>query len=83
MSQSSTPERLRFCDLKPGMKVRVVGCGPECPMTDRLADLGLTPGAEFEVKRYAPFGDPVEIRVRGCSLCLRGQESDGIVVEPI
>jgi ferrous iron transport protein A len=65
------------------MKVRVVGCGPECPMAERLADLGLTVGAEFEVKRYAPLGDPVEIRVRGCSLCLRESESEGLIVEPL
>lgn len=71
----------KFSELKPGMKARVVACGPECICADRLMELGLTPGAEFEVLKTAPFGDPVEIHLRGSSLCLRKSESQGILVE--
>lgn len=47
----------------------------------KLLSMGLTPGIEFNVKRYAPMGDPVEISVRGFSLSLRREEAAAILVE--
>jgi ferrous iron transport protein A len=43
--------------------------------------MGLTVGTEFEVAKIAPFGDTIEIRLRGYSLCLRKREADGIELE--
>lgn len=48
----------------------------------RLFELGLVVGTQIEVLRYAPLGDPVEIRVRGYNLSLRRHEADAIMVEP-
>jgi ferrous iron transport protein A len=53
--------------------------GREIP--SRLGDLGFTPGTELRVVRRAPFGDPVEIEIRGYRLCLRLEQLDGLVVE--
>lgn len=47
----------------------------------KLLSMGLTPGVEFSVTRYAPMGDPVEIRVRGFSLSLRRDEAAALLVE--
>jgi Fe2+ transport system protein FeoA len=47
----------------------------------RLMEMGLTRGATIEVVRYAPMGDPIEIRVRGYHLSLRKSEAAGIAVE--
>ncbi|WP_413160247.1 FeoA family protein [Capilliphycus salinus ALCB114379] len=47
----------------------------------KLLSMGLTPGTEFTVIRVAPFGDPVEINVRGFNLSLRKQEADALIVE--
>jgi Fe2+ transport system protein FeoA len=47
----------------------------------KLLAMGLTPGTEFTVVRYAPLGDPVEIRVRGFALSLRKAEADALLVE--
>jgi ferrous iron transport protein A len=47
----------------------------------KLLAMGLTPGTEFTVSRYAPLGDPVEIRVRGFSLSLRKDEAAALLVE--
>ena len=52
--------------------------GREIP--SRLGDLGFTPGTELRVVRRAPFGDPVEIEIRGYRLCLRLEQLDGLVV---
>jgi len=45
--------------------------------------MGLTRGAKFEVLRYAPMGDPIEIRVRGYNLSLRKSEAAEIQVEAV
>ncbi len=49
----------------------------------RLLAMGLTPGTEFQVTRYAPLGDPVEIKIRGFSLTLRKNEAEVLLVEKI
>jgi len=49
----------------------------------KLLAMGLTPGTEFSVIRYAPMGDPVEISVRGFSLSLRKDEAAALLVERI
>jgi ferrous iron transport protein A len=46
----------------------------------RLLAMGLTPGTEFAVVRFAPLGDPVEIRVRGFALSLRKNEASVLLV---
>ncbi len=47
----------------------------------KLLAMGLTPGTEFTVVRYAPLGDPVEIRIRGFALSLRKAEANALLVE--
>ena len=47
----------------------------------KLLSMGLTKGADFEVVRYAPMGDPVEIRIRGFALSLRKQEAEALLIE--
>lgn len=41
----------------------------------RLLELGMTEGAEVELTRRAPGGDPIEVRLRGTRLCLRKAEA--------
>ncbi len=47
----------------------------------KLLAMGLTPGTSFTVTRYAPLGDPVEIKVRGFALSLRKDEADTLLVK--
>lgn len=49
----------------------------------KLLSMGLTPGAELQVVRVAPMGDPVEIRVRGFALTLRKGEADALTGEKL
>lgn len=37
----------------------------------RLREMGMTPNSEVTVTRRAPFGDPIEVQIRGTRLCLR------------
>ena len=49
----------------------------------RLLAMGLTPGTEFMVTRFAPLGDPVEIKIRGFSLTLRKKEAEVLLIQKI
>jgi ferrous iron transport protein A len=46
----------------------------------RLMEMGLLVGTPVELVRFAPLGDPVEIKVRGYHLTLRRHEADQIWV---
>jgi ferrous iron transport protein A len=46
----------------------------------RLMEMGLLVGTRVELVRFAPLGDPVEIKVRGYNLTLRKNEADQIFV---
>jgi ferrous iron transport protein A len=48
----------------------------------RLLEMGLLVGTRVELVRFAPMGDPVEIKVRGYNLTLRKHEADLIFVQP-
>ena len=41
----------------------------------RLWEMGMTPGVLVTVVRRAPFGDPMELWVRGTRLCLRRSDA--------
>jgi Fe2+ transport system protein FeoA len=66
--------------LPVGARGRVVSFDLRPDQRQRLLELGLTTGAELEIIRFAPLGDPIEIRVRGYCLSLRKHEAQGIFV---
>jgi ferrous iron transport protein A len=70
-----------FSVLRKGMQARVVRVLSESDETARLQEMGLTPGTTFRVVKVAPFGDPVEIDVRGYRLCLRKNETREFEIE--
>jgi len=63
-----------------GQKGRVVGFSLPGEHRQRLLEMGLTVGAEVEVVRFAPMGDPIDIKVRGYHLSLRKNEAAGVLV---
>jgi ferrous iron transport protein A len=76
-------QTLQFSALKKGMRARIVRI-VDCPCElERLQEMGLTEGTEFRVVKVAPFGDPVEIDVRGYRLCLRKKETSCFEVERV
>lgn len=48
----------------------------------RILEMGLLVGTPVELVRFAPLGDPIEIKVRGYNLSLRKHEADQIFVRP-
>ncbi|MFN0157129.1 MAG: ferrous iron transport protein A [Bacteroidota bacterium] len=46
----------------------------------RLLEMGLIKGTPIELVRFAPLGDPIEIRVRGYRLSLRKVEAESVII---
>ena len=61
-----------------GIVKAVIG---EKRMRRRLFDMGITPGAEIYLRKKAPFGDPLEVTLRGYELTLRKSEADLVNME--
>ncbi len=74
-------KEMQFSEVRKGMRGRVVRVDPSAQDLTRLQEMGLTEGTEFTVNKVAPFGDPVEISLRGYRLCLRRKETEGIEIE--
>jgi Fe2+ transport system protein FeoA len=45
-------------------------------------EMGMLVGTQVELVRFAPLGDPIEIKVRGYNLSLRKHEAELILVRP-
>ena len=71
---------MNFSDLQKGMRAQIARITHSDDNTNRLQEMGLTVGTEFSVVKVAPFGDPVEIQVRGYRLCLRKNETQNFEV---
>ncbi len=67
-------------NLSAGERARITGFSLPGESLSRLFEMGLTNGASVEVVRFAPLGDPLEIKVRGYNLSLRKREAAGIQV---
>jgi len=68
-------------ELKPGQKGKVVRVGGSGAIHRRILDMGVVSGAEIEVERVAPLGDPVEFKLLGYHLSLRKEEAQNVHVE--
>ena len=54
--------------------------GPRA-VTRRLLEMGLVPGTAVTLRRIAPLGDPLELRVRDYALSIRRADAAGIELE--
>ncbi|MFV0395319.1 MAG: ferrous iron transport protein A [Coprobacillaceae bacterium] len=58
-------------DVACGESVKVIKLHGEGAIKRRIMDMGITKGASVYVRKVAPLGDPIEVRVRGYELSLR------------
>ncbi len=63
-----------------GQTVTVKRLYGEGPVKRRIMDMGITKGVEIYVRKAAPFGDPVEVTVRGYELSLRKADAEMIEI---
>lgn len=68
-------------DMKIGQQATVLSLGSGGALRRRIIDMGITPGAAVIMRKAAPFGDPIELNVRGYELSIRRSEAKEIFVE--
>ena len=71
---------ITLTNLPIGSEGRVVSVNADNGIARRIMEMGVIPGVTVSVVKAAPFGDPIEIRVRGYSLAMRKAEADAIEV---
>ena len=69
-------------DLKIGESAVIRTVGGEGALRQHFLDMGVIPGAEVTVIKFAPMGDPMELKIHGYELTLRLDDAAKIGVEP-
>lgn len=70
-------------ELGTGRTARLIKVGGDGVLRQHLLDMGLIPGAEVTLVKFAPMGDPIELRVHGYELTIRLADARNILIEEI
>ena len=70
-------------DLEIGKTAAVVSVGGNGALRQHFLDMGVIPGAQVTLIKYAPMGDPMELRIHGYELTLRLADAEKIEIEPV
>lgn len=80
LTNMTADKTLTLTNLPIGKDARVLSVNGTGAITRRMMEMGVIPGVTVQVVKMAPFGDPIEIRVRGYNLAMRRSEADAIEV---
>ena len=69
--------------LEIGKSAVVTNVGGEGALRQHFLDMGVIPGTEVTLIKFAPMGDPMELRIRGYELTLRVDDAKKINIEPL
>ena len=72
---------MKLNEARPGNRARIIKVGGAGALRQHFLDMGVIPGAELSVVKYAPMGDPVELLIHGYSLTLRLADCEKIEIE--
>ena len=78
----STVKTMTLRDLELGASGIVTSVGGEGALRQHFLDMGVIPGAEVTLIKYAPMGDPMELRIHGYELTLRVADAEKIGITP-
>ena len=71
---------MNLTNLPIGETAEILAINGNNEITRRLMEMGIVPGVAIRVIKSAPFGDPLEVRVRGYHLAMRKNEADTIEI---
>ena len=80
------PEReikMTLKELEIGKTADIISTGGEGALRQHFLDMGLIPGAEVTMVKFAPMGDPLELKIHGYELTLRVADADKIEINNI
>lgn len=70
-------------ELKIGESARVIKVGGEGALRQHFLDMGLIPGVRVTMIKYAPMGDPMELRIHNYDLTLRIDDAKKILIDNV
>ncbi len=70
-------------ELEIGKSAIIQTVGGEGALRQHILDMGLIPGAEVTMVKFAPMGDPMELRVHSYELTLRVADAEKIEIAPV
>ena len=76
-----TPRETTLRQLDIGQNAVITAVGGEGSLRQHFLDMGIIPGAQVRVMKYAPMGDPMEVMIQGYRLTLRLADAEKIRVE--
>lgn len=68
-------------DLEIGKSAKITKVGGKGALRQHFLDMGLIPGAQITMIKFAPMGDPVEIKIHGYELTLRLADAEKIEID--
>ena len=74
---------LKLSELKVGESAVIQNVGGQGELRQHFLDMGIIPGAEVTLVKFAPMGDPMELQVHGYELTLRLSEAEKIQIQRI
>ena len=77
-----TQTTMTLKNLELGSTAVITAVGGEGSLRQHFLDMGVIPGAEITLIKYAPMGDPMELRIHGYELTLRLADAEKIEIRP-
>ena len=77
-----TKTTMTLKNLELGSTAVITAVGGEGSLRQHFLDMGVIPGAEITLIKYAPMGDPMELRIHGYELTLRLADAEKIEIRP-
>lgn len=74
---------MNLSELEIGKSAIIESVGGDGALRQHFLDMGVIPGAEVTVVKYAPLGDPIELLIHGYQLTLRLEEARQIEIVPV
>ena len=68
-------------ELKVGDSGKIVSFKGRGDLRKHLMEMGFVKGTDIEIKRMAPLGDPIEVKIKGYNISLRKEEAKNIDIE--
>lgn len=81
--KNNASQILKLSDLKTGESAVIQNVGGQGELRQHFLDMGIIPGAEVTLVKFAPMGDPMELQVHGYELTLRLSEAEKIQIQRI
>lgn len=74
---------MKLNELQTGKSARIISVGGTGALRQHFLDMGMIPGTTVKTVKYAPMGDPVEVRINGYELTLRIADAAEIEITPV